>query len=168
LESVQVDLIDGRICRACRGMLLAHTGLVRILEVSWRAISARKAEATPFHAPDGWHSETMLGCPDCAQPMEKYGYMGIGAIQIDRCEACGLVWLDANELQNMLLALARSNHRSDRAFDDERSDPIGPLLTGGTSTVGGVKQSSEWLFEDVEGAGDVLVAAQVLLRLLRR
>jgi Zn-finger nucleic acid-binding protein len=97
-------------------MLMRHPDLIDVLEKSWHAISCETAEMTEFRPTEGWQKEPKYLCPDCRQTMEKYGYMGIAAIQIDRCDPCALVWLDANELQNMVLALAKTNYRSEAAW----------------------------------------------------
>ena len=91
--------------------------------------------------------------------MEKYGYMGIGAIQIDRCDPCNLVWLDTNELQNMILALAKSNYRSDRAWKMERESDLD--LARGTVPA----DANLWLLSKEEARAET--AAVVAFQLLR-
>lgn len=146
-------------------MLLAHPDLAQVIEASWRAVPEEKAESTPFRTPDGWQKEPQFRCPDCGQPMEKYGYMGIAAIQIDRCEQCSLVWLDADELQNMVLALARSQYRSERALKAEEQDD---LDLGHAGMPMQYRRNNMWLFGG-NASGEVpLVAAQALLSLLLR
>jgi hypothetical protein len=49
-------------------------------------VSCETAETTEFRPTEGWQNEPKYLCPDCRQTMEKYGYMGIAAIQIDRCD----------------------------------------------------------------------------------
>lgn len=166
LEDVQVDTINARVCRACAGMLLAHPELVQIVESSWRAVPEKVAEETPLHAPDGWQNEPMFHCPDCSAAMEKYGYMGIAAIQIDRCDGCNLVWLDANELQNMMLACAKSYRRSDAATKQALDDAIGPVLTSVALPAG---RQSNWLFgRHADYGDDGVVLAETLLRMVLR
>ena len=65
--------------------------------------------------------------------MDKYGYMGIAAIQINRCDSCAEIWLDADELQNMVLALAQSNYRSESALE---------------KSTRGVSTSQRWEFKE--------------------
>jgi Zn-finger nucleic acid-binding protein len=146
-------------------VLLAHPDLVQILEASWRAVSPEKAETTSFRTPDGWQNEPTVRCPDCSAAMEKYGYMGIGAIQIDRCDRCDLVWLDTDELQNMVLALAKSNSRSEQDFQRlvrERID-VTPVAMRQVAPFG-----KQWLFADSDGSQIGLVLAQTLLQLILR
>ncbi|MGA2605378.1 MAG: zf-TFIIB domain-containing protein [Verrucomicrobiia bacterium] len=163
LEEQQLDDVAFRCCRDCRGMLILHTDLIGVLESSWHAVPQDEAETTPFRAPEGWQNQPSLPCPDCHQTMEKYGYMGIGAIQIDRCDPCAELWLDADELQNMVLALAKSNYRSEVAWEKSKREEmdIGEAGVQGAGTVGVGRYG--WLFP---GGRSAIVPAINLLRLL--
>ena len=98
---------------------MPHAEVVQIIERSWRAIKPEDAEKLEFSASKVLKTEPVYKCPDCQQAMDKYGYMGLAAIPINRCDACSLLWLDSDELQNMVLALARSNYRSEAAHIKE-------------------------------------------------
>ncbi len=163
LEDQQLDEVAFRCCRDCKGMLIGHTDLIGILENSWHAVSQEAAEATAFRAPDGWQNQPTLRCPDCHQTMDKYGYMGIAAIQINRCDPCAELWLDADELQNMVLALAKSNYRSESAWEKSKRESLDIAETGvqGARTVGAGRYG--WLFP---GGRSAIVPAINLLRLL--
>jgi len=43
--------------------------------------------------------------------MERYPYCGIRAIEIDRCLRCDRLWLDANELEDAVVAVAKAKYR---------------------------------------------------------
>jgi Zn-finger nucleic acid-binding protein len=133
LAEAQVDNYTVRLCNGCRGLVVAHRDMTEILDRSWKSIPADVAEAAQFLRPDKPTGDTAMRCPDCHQPMEKYGYMGLAAVTIDRCDHCAALWLDADELQNMVLALAKSNHRSEKRLRREftQFDP----LQGGATTV---------------------------------
>lgn len=165
LETAQVDTIPVRLCRDCHGALLLHADLIRILEASWRMIDEKEAEAATFHAPEGWRAEVGRACPDCARAMEKYGYMGLGAIQIDRCDACALVWLDADELQNMVLALARTNYRTARSMQESGADRLDLGGVGMRYAAGPTLARQE---EAATRIGEGINLALILLRLLAR
>ena len=165
MEVSQVDTIGVRLCHGCRGVLLAHPDLVRIVESSWHAVTEKQAEETPFRAPEGWQEEAALTCPDCGQAMEKYGYMGLAAIQIDRCDACALVWLDTDELQNMVLALAKSNYRSERAMHEASKNAL-DYVTPAMAAAAFPMRSHNWLFDS--NTTDAVVVAFNLLRLFMK
>ncbi len=143
---------------------MLHTDLTDVLEKSWHAVSCETAETTEFRPTEGWQNEPKFPCPDCHRIMEKYGYMGIASIQIDRCAPCTLVWLDADELQNMVLALAKSNYRSETAWQKLRRErvDIGELGVQGASQMG---HAYGWVFGR---GGHPPVVAETLLRSLLR
>ena len=93
--------------------------------------------------------------------------MGLAAVTIDRCDRCSLFWLDANELQNMVLALAKTNYRSEQRRRDEEQG-FDPLAAGVAATVPAnlsaiANPLSRWMRP---GAGAPQVVAQILLDLL--
>jgi len=166
LEEEQLDELWFRCCRDCKGMLLLHADLIGVLEKSWHAVPREKAETTAFHVADGWQNEPAFRCPDCSQAMEKYGYMGIGGIQIDRCDPCALVWLDADELQNMVLALAKDNYRSEAAWQESQRERLEMTGVGGQGADPYQNQGDLlWLFS---GRRSGLAPAVSLLSLLLR
>ncbi|MGO9243539.1 MAG: zf-TFIIB domain-containing protein [Verrucomicrobiia bacterium] len=166
LEDQQLDDIAFRCCRDCKGMLIRHTDLIGVLENSWHAVSQETAEATSFRAPEGWQNAAALNCPDCHKTMDKYGYMGIAAIQINRCDPCAELWLDADELQNMVLALAQSNYRSESAWEESQRASLDIAEAGvqGARTIAEVGDGRYgWLFP---GQRTAIVPAINLLNLL--
>jgi Zn-finger nucleic acid-binding protein len=110
-------------------------------------VSQETAEATWFHAPEGWQNALSLTCPDCRQTMDKYGYMGLAAIQINRCDPCAEIWLDADELQNMVLALAKSNYRSETAAERSKRESLDIAQAGALiATSNRTPSHLTWLF----------------------
>ncbi|MGD1017804.1 MAG: zf-TFIIB domain-containing protein [Verrucomicrobiia bacterium] len=166
LEDQQLDEVAFRCCRDCKGMLIGHTDLIGILENSWHAVPQETAEVTSFRSPDGWQNQPTLRCPDCHQTMDKYGYMGMAAIQINRCDPCAELWLDADELQNMVLALAKSNYRSDAARERSQREEMDIGEAGvQAAEMGGAAAHRGWLFA---GQGSVVAPALSLLNELLR
>jgi Zn-finger nucleic acid-binding protein len=147
LEDQQLDDVAFRCCRDCKGMLMRHPDLIGVLESSWHAVSPETAEATSFRAPVGWQNAAGLRCPDCHQTMDKYGYMGLAAIQINRCDPCAEIWLDADELQNMVLALAKSNYRTESAREKSKRESLDIAQAGAlTATSNRTPSPVGWLF----------------------
>ena len=165
LEEHQVDTITARFCVACQGMLLKHADLIAVAEQSWRFVPEKTARFTDFHAKDALQKEPPFHCPDCHKPMEKYGYMGYAAIPIDRCDGCALVWLDSDELQNIVLALAKNKYRVERGRRDAKTAL--DLTDIGLSAA--EPDRRDWLFADPDDGSDRMIAmAQLLLRLVLR
>jgi Zn-finger nucleic acid-binding protein len=160
----QVDEIVVRLCGPCQGILVSHADLVNILERSWRAVTPEAADKLEFHATDTLRTEPVFRCPDCSKPMEKYGYLGMAAIPIDRCDLCAVVWLDANELQGMVLALAKDNYRSEHARKQEWASRL--ELAHATMPPGG-RVGGIWLLPDSNAATAAQIVWQVLRLLIR-
>lgn len=95
--------------------------------------------------------------------MDKYGYMGLAAIQSDRCDRCESLWLDAEELQKTVVALARTNYRTERALRRERQTQPDIASAGMRGAVAG--GAVAW--PEMPGADGVLTVVALLLRLLR-
>lgn len=160
LVNNQVEEFSVRVCVPCQGLLLPHVEAVKILERSWRGVKQEDAEKLEFRAPANPGSTKPLACPDCRKPMEQYGYMGLAAIPIDRCDACSLLWLDADELQNMVLALAKTNYRSDQArLKEWRSTTDGFVSVAISGLV--PREPNSWLFRS-QRAEDWVIAEAVL------
>lgn len=159
LEAQQLGELSFQCCRDCKGVWILHTDLMDVLEKSWRGIPQEQAEAAAFLVTDGWQNEPKFPCPDCGQSMEKYGYMNIAAIQIDRCDSCARVWLDAEELQNMVLALAKTNYRSQAAWETSRRQDW-DMITPAAQTAGALGQwnARDWLLTGREDRLEPLVA----------
>ena len=69
---------------------------------AWAAGPA--VEPAPF---DRRSLERRLSCPLCGKPFLTYPYGGAGAVAIDGCEACDVVWLDYRELKQIVDAPGR-------------------------------------------------------------
>ncbi len=163
LAENQVDEFTVQLCAPCQGLFVPHTDLVKILDRSWRAVSPEEAEKAEFVAPANWQNEPVLQCPRCASAMDKYGYMGLAAIQLDRCDRCESLWLDAEELQKMVVALARTNYRSERALRRERETQ--PDIAG--AGMRGAVAGGAVAWQEMPEADGVLTVVALLLRLLR-
>lgn len=120
MEESQVDNVAVQFCRACKGLLLAHADLTQILEASWRAVPVAEAEQHTWTRPENVAPDRELSCPVCRLRMEKYGYLGLAAVMIDRCDRCNRVWLGAEELPKMVQALAQSNYREEESRQREQ------------------------------------------------
>jgi Zn-finger nucleic acid-binding protein len=151
--------------------LAAHRDIIEIIERSWRVVPETAAAEAQFIKPATASGDVMMRCPDCHQPMEQYGYMGLAAVTIDRCDKCALLWLDADELQNMVLALAKTNYRSEKRARAETT-AFQPLAAGAAAAVpGNFGPVAGWVLRRYQDhvAGDAkLAVAGTLLRLLLR
>jgi Zn-finger nucleic acid-binding protein len=82
-------------CSECKGMLVPGVRFQHIV----RALRARhRGEKLPFRPLDRRALKRQLDCPVCERPMEAHAYLGPGAVALDSCHACSLIWLDHGEL----------------------------------------------------------------------
>jgi hypothetical protein len=72
-----------------------------------------------------------LACPTCGRVMERDDYCGAGLAFFDRCEPCGLLWIDAAPLGTMTLIWARmeARHSRDEAATKRLLDETDTMIT---------------------------------------
>lgn len=96
LFAAVLDRYPVRTCRRCSGILLARDAFAKI--VAQRRAESAAPEITPTPI-DPIEFERTLKCPNCDGRMEVHPYYGPGAVVIDSCAPCGLIWLDHGELR---------------------------------------------------------------------
>jgi Zn-finger nucleic acid-binding protein len=82
-------------CPACRGALLTNDDFGELVRIR------RKMRSTPPHEPqplDPAELERRLHCPACGHAMDTHPYYGPGAVVVDTCARCHLIWVDHGEL----------------------------------------------------------------------
>ena len=100
-SALEVGLVDGMkvaMCVQCHGILLPRrefAGLVRHRRAQWQGASET---AQPLN-PQELHRAA--NCPACLHRMDTYPYAGPGAVVIDCCRECDLIWMDAGELSRL-------------------------------------------------------------------
>jgi Zn-finger nucleic acid-binding protein len=91
-------------CGNCRGVLLPRSVFANVLQT--RRAWARQAPAQPIPL-NPQELQRAVSCPACRQRMSTHPYHGPGAIVIDTCDRCDLIWLGAGELQRAVDAPGR-------------------------------------------------------------
>ena len=140
-QAVIDDRHSVHFCGKCRGMLLPRDTFAGIV-IRRRAWAVGPAvEPAPFNRRS---LERELKCPLCGQRFLTYPYGGGGAVAIDGCEPCDVVWLDYRELKQIVDAPGRDRgsrevtprdadsaivpQRAEASLDD-RPDPLGFILS---------------------------------------
>lgn len=100
-------------CASCHGARLAPQELPRVLEAMSKELLRSFDPDTRLEALNA--SSACLPCPTCARAMESADYCGAHVVFFDRCERCGVLWLNADELGSMTLMWARMEARQSRA-----------------------------------------------------
>jgi Zn-finger nucleic acid-binding protein len=140
-QAVIDDAHSVHFCGRCRGLLLPRDTFAGIV-MRRRAWAAGPAVEPALF--DRRSLERELACPLCAARFLTYPYGGGGAVAIDGCEACDVVWLDYRELQQIVDAPGRDRGRREvvpRDADpaiapepadeslDARPDPLGFIVS---------------------------------------
>jgi Zn-finger nucleic acid-binding protein len=106
-------------CRQCAGTLVSQHELTRLLE-------GMSAELLATFDPDAQlqrvaSRDGTAPCPHCRKTMASDDYCGAGLVRFDRCEPCGVLWLDGGELGAMTLMWARMHVRLERVKAENRA-----------------------------------------------
>ena len=102
--------VEGEDVFSCKGhgLLIPQKTLTAIIEKSWESVPRAQAETRIFEPREDLG--TLFPCPSCGTRMDRYPYCGIKAIPIDGCFACRRIWLDKDELETALVAVAKTNY----------------------------------------------------------
>jgi Zn-finger nucleic acid-binding protein len=93
--------IDGHIvshCEACRGFFTRNDEFTRILAIRRAACGDRPAMPREISKQE---LKRRIHCPKCRKFMDAHPYGGGGAVVVDTCDRCSLIWLDAGEMDTL-------------------------------------------------------------------
>ena len=82
-------------CERCRGVLATNAEFVEIVKSRRSKYSGPDLRPTPL---DQKQLKRSLRCPACRSAMDTHPYYGPGAIVVDTCPRCFLIWLDHGEI----------------------------------------------------------------------
>ena len=105
LETIEYEGVSINTCPGCKGEFIDPTELSHIVRAREERFApdvlSSVADRTPvFGVPSDDRTRT-LECPACQSHMQVLNYATDTGISIDRCEGCGGVWLDDQELENV-------------------------------------------------------------------
>jgi len=104
MTRVENDGLKWCSCSNCFGTWISNIALLRRLRNDVAAVQGGQDEvslADLAQTVSVANTKVALHCPACEKPMTKDRMHPMIPIQIDRCKACGYVWLDAGELELM-------------------------------------------------------------------
>lgn len=82
-------------CRTCRGLLADNSAFADVIRRLRAVCETRDERPEPI---DPSEYDRVLTCPGCGKRMETHPYYGPGAVVVDTCARCRLIWLDFGEL----------------------------------------------------------------------
>jgi Zn-finger nucleic acid-binding protein len=101
MTRVEEDAIRSHSCPHCFGTWISNIALLRRVRLDAQAFhdtaEPKSSLADLAEIVAASDSRQALRCPQCEKPMLKDRYHPMIPVQIDRCKACGYVWLDAGE-----------------------------------------------------------------------
>jgi hypothetical protein len=103
-------------CEACNGVAVEVRHNVPFLDALAADLAGHVDLDTPIPPHEG--ETTPAGCPKCAGPMARFGYLGTNRVFLDRCDRCLLLWHDGDELLVTVALHARTNRRRERRETD--------------------------------------------------
>ncbi len=114
------DHYRGYRCARCKGLLFTRSTFRQLVE-------SRRARATTPPEPLMRHNEPELRrtvqCPICARAMDTFPYMGPGAIVVDTCSHCDVIWLDYRELDRAVNAPGKDRGKA-RQEEERREEEL--------------------------------------------
>jgi Zn-finger nucleic acid-binding protein len=101
MNDATLDSYSLTYCQRCRGMAIAMDDLQPVIA----SIRSHRDAPAAFLAPrpEG-DAARGLDCPNCGAAMDAHPYGGGGNVNVDSCEACGILWLDGGELRKIASA----------------------------------------------------------------
>jgi Zn-finger nucleic acid-binding protein len=94
LEEASIEGHLVKTCPNCRGILARRRAFAIIVEK--RRLT--RSGTDPFPRSIGEAGSRRLACPGCGRLMDTHPYLGPGAVMVDTCGECCLIWLDPGEL----------------------------------------------------------------------
>ena len=91
-------------CHRCRGVLLPRATFATVVNKRREWATGPPAEPVPL---DRRALHRRLRCPRCGGAFETYPHLGPGAVVIDNCTRCDVIWLDFGEMKQMVDAPGR-------------------------------------------------------------
>jgi Zn-finger nucleic acid-binding protein len=103
-EGVAIQTCDG-----CGGEFVAPASILRIVQtrevVFGEKFRALFADHQPVFGIPAGQTERKLHCPGCNGPMRLLNFAVDTGVCVDRCDACGGIWLDNQELEKLQIII---------------------------------------------------------------
>jgi len=112
LQNMVLDSIELDVCSSCGGIWFDKQELASAVSLDKQTVESFYNKLNSLKTQDetgeiasneqGFTKDLILKCPKCNIEMSKYKYMYTSNIYIDSCDRCEGIWLDNNELLNII------------------------------------------------------------------
>lgn len=128
LDDTELGGVDFERCNDCHGILIERPCLIPLLDRLTDELGEYIAQDGPIPPVPDDHAPA--ACPECGRAMQTFGYLETRTVFLDRCTPCGLLWIDPEELQTMVVMHARSTQRAaaQQAERDELNEHLSRLV----------------------------------------
>ena len=110
MREIEYEGANVHTCDGCGGEFLGASELGHIVNRREERFSDTEApprkERPRFGVPEA-EMKRILACPSCDAQMIVGNYGGDSGIYIDRCDRCGGVWLDCEELEHIQILMEK-------------------------------------------------------------
>jgi Zn-finger nucleic acid-binding protein len=112
LQNMVLDSIELDVCNSCGGIWFDKQELASAISLDKQTVESFYNKLNSLKVQNeisetasneqGFTKDLILKCPKCNIEMSKYKYMYTSNIYIDSCDRCEGIWLDNNELLNII------------------------------------------------------------------
>lgn len=141
LRSIRYESVEIHTCDGCGGEFVGPGQMVHIVNVrEAKFVTDQAGPVRPAFGLPPAAQDRGLQCPSCSCSMKPRNYANDSGVLVDRCDACGGLWLDATELERIqsvletwqdhapsrIRSLSRALERAQRAHDTPASGAFAP------------------------------------------
>ena len=101
LRRIRYEGVEINTCDGCGGEFVGPDQIAHIVNIRETRFTSENSAPAPRFGPPEPRDERTLSCPKCFNNMAPANYAADTGIFVDRCGACGGLWLEASELERI-------------------------------------------------------------------
>src|SRR5688572_22370398 len=109
LRAVRYEGVNVQTCDKCGGEFVGPSELATIVKtretVFGRSLKQLHEHHKPLFGTPAGADDRFVKCPACNGSMQLINYAGDTGIAVDRCDGCGGIWLDHEELEKVQIIM---------------------------------------------------------------
>jgi len=114
LCNIEYEGVEIETCPTCKGEWLDSDELKKIVQTAEQQFTPEEiadldaVNRSVFHIDDSVPNQVQ--CPKCeGVELNRFNYASSSGIELDKCPACGGIWLDKDELEKVQILIEESN-----------------------------------------------------------
>ncbi|MCI0676639.1 MAG: zf-TFIIB domain-containing protein [Phycisphaerales bacterium] len=105
MRSIRYENVNVQTCDKCGGEFVGPAEMATIVKTREAAFGKNLKQLVQDHKPifgiPAGESDRTLKCPGCSGSMRLINYATDSGVTVDRCQDCGGMWLDHDELEKI-------------------------------------------------------------------